>query len=83
MLTTVVLCAPLPWPWHSQGLVALAEALSLASNLQVFLLWGNKFGPSSGRAFLDTLGQSGMRVVTDVKPYEVDGVAQVALMEVD
>lgn len=71
------------------GLVALAESLSLASNLQVFLLWGNNFGPSACRAFLDTLAQlergsgtGGPPLIIDIQPYEVDGVAQVALRDV-
>mmetsp|Transcript_5148 Transcript_5148/g.11205 ORF Transcript_5148/g.11205 Transcript_5148/m.11205 type:complete len:387 (-) Transcript_5148:369-1529(-) len=66
-----------------QGLVALAEALSFATHLQEFLVWGNSFGPAASRAMLDTLSataQQGQALVVDIKPYEVDGRAQVALL---
>lgn len=63
-----------------QGLIALAEALSLSQHLHEFMVWGNAFGPGSSRAFLDTLQQANLsRLQTDVQPYEVDGRAQVAL----
>ncbi|KAL6751782.1 hypothetical protein V8C86DRAFT_2769909 [Haematococcus lacustris] len=67
-----------------QGLVALADALSLAGHLQLLLLWGNVFGPASSRALLEALGSDGHKVeqlVIDVRPYEVDGVAQVAHLD--
>ncbi|KAJ9505332.1 hypothetical protein QJQ45_026712 [Haematococcus lacustris] len=75
-----------------QGLVALADALSLAGHLQLLLLWGNVFGPASSRAFLEALGSDGHKarrlrqglveqLVIDVRPYEVDGVAQVAHLD--
>jgi hypothetical protein len=32
-----------------QGMVALAEALGLASHLQLLLLWGNVFGPVASK----------------------------------
>ena len=73
---------------HPQGLVALAEALSLASHVQSLLLWGNNFGPSSSRAFLESMGGGrsgsggGDAMIVDIRPYEADGRAQVALVEV-
>ena len=73
----------------------MAEALSLASHVTSLLLWGNNFGPSSSRAFLDTLTAAaaggsqgalspsgGAALVIDIKPYEADGRAQVAMLEV-
>lgn len=39
----------------AQGLVALAEALSMSPHLHTLLVWGNVFGPASSRAFSDTL----------------------------
>lgn len=68
--------------YRVQGLSALAEALSLASHIKSLLLWGNSFGPVSSRAFLDTLASmEDSQPVIDIKPYAVDGVAQVALVE--
>ena len=73
----------------------MAEALALASHLQALLLWGNNFGPASSKAFLETLGASaagasgggcgsggGGGLAVDFRPYEADGRAQVALLEV-
>jgi Ran GTPase-activating protein (RanGAP) involved in mRNA processing and transport len=66
-----------------QGLMALAEALSLASHVQSLFLWGNHFGPSSARAFMDTLAATGTGGLSiDLRPYEADGRAQVALLHV-
>ncbi|KAF5838112.1 hypothetical protein DUNSADRAFT_3362 [Dunaliella salina] len=74
-----------------QGLVAVAEALSMSPHIQVLLIWGNVFGPTSSRAFADALaaiensqdraGQE--KLVMDVRPYEVDGRAQLAFVQVD
>jgi hypothetical protein len=63
--------------------MALAEALSLASHVQSLFLWGNHFGPSSARAFMDTLAATGTGGLSiDLRPYEADGRAQVALLHV-
>jgi len=74
-----------------QGLVAVAEALSMSPHIQVLLIWGNVLGPASSRAFADTLaaiehsqdraGQE--KLVIDVHPFEVDGRAQLAFVQVD
>jgi hypothetical protein len=69
-----------------QGMVALADALGLASHLQLLLLWGNVFGPVASKALMDSLGpdvQAGGRLVTDLKPWQVDGTCHVALVQVD
>jgi len=64
------------------GLAALAEALSLASHVTSLRVWGNAFGPAASRAFFDTLAAAGdARPTIDIKPYAVDGVAQVALAD--
>lgn len=66
-----------------QGLVALAEVLPLAAHLQTVLLWGNHMGPVACRALADALEQTNGSLVTDIKPYEVDGRFQVALVDVE
>jgi len=73
-----------------QGLVALAEALGLASHLRLLLLWGNPMGLAASRALHDSLSSlqqgvatAGGKLVTDLTTYEVDGRAQVALLQVD
>jgi len=38
-----------------QGLVALAEALSMSPHVQVLLIWGNVMGPASNKAFVEAL----------------------------
>ena len=87
---TLIFLTPPP-PICPQGLGALAEALALASHLQALLLWGNNFGPASSKAFLETLGAGGAcaggsggggGLAVDFRPYEADGRAQVALLEV-
>ena len=71
----------------------------MASHVTSLLIWGNNFGPSSSRAFLDTLTAAAAAsgggatlplgdavsvggLVIDIKPYEADGRAQVAMLEV-
>jgi len=66
-----------------QGLVALAEVLPLAGHLQSLLLWGNQMGTAACRALADALEQAGGSLVTDIRAYEVDGRAQVALVDVE
>jgi hypothetical protein len=39
-----------------QGLVAIAEALGLASHLRLLMLSGNPYSPAASRALHDTLG---------------------------
>lgn len=62
--------------------MALCEALPLCSNLKVFLLWGNSFGPAACEALHDAQAcpsLSGLRM--DVVTYIVDGEAKVALAD--
>lgn len=61
--------------------MALAEALTQASHVQEFLVWGNPFGPDASRAFYDALQAASPGLITDLTPYQVDGEAMLALKE--
>ena len=65
------------------GLLSLAEALPLSSHLCSLLLWGNTFLPNAAKAFMDSIVAIGEeQLLVDIKPYSVDGRAQVACVEV-
>jgi len=65
------------------GVAALMGALCLPDcALESLLLWGNpglKPGPGA-EAVLEALNSGAVRAVTDLQPFEVDGVAQVAMV---
>uniref|UniRef100_A0A061S5X5 Leucine-rich repeat-containing protein 34 n=1 Tax=Tetraselmis sp. GSL018 TaxID=582737 RepID=A0A061S5X5_9CHLO len=65
------------------GLCAIAHAMQLRPSLSTVLVWGNHFGPAACVAFLETLERGEQEIVTDVEPYIVDGVTQVARVDVD
>jgi hypothetical protein len=68
------------------GLCAIAHAMQLKPNLGTVLVWGNHFGPATYLAFLETLERAEAeqrQIVTDIEPYIVDGITQVAKVEVD
>ncbi|GLC35305.1 hypothetical protein PLESTM_000305700 [Pleodorina starrii] len=65
------------------GLMALAGVLQLVHTLEVFMLWGNNFGPGTCRALADALQHPSLRRLrTDVRPYTVDGEVMLALQDV-
>jgi len=68
------------------GLCAIAHAMQLKPNLGTVLVWGNHFGPAACVAFLETLERAEAeqrQVITDIEPYIVDGITQVAKVEVE
>ncbi|KAG1671609.1 hypothetical protein FOA52_006840 [Chlamydomonas sp. UWO 241] len=67
---------------RNSTIAALDLRANKLSPFASLLLWGNNFGPAASRTFLDTLAAIGDGALTiDIKPYAVDGVAQVALLE--
>ena len=65
------------------GLVSLAEALPLSSHLSSLFVWGNTFLPNASKAFSDSISAIGEgQLLVDIRPYSVDGNAQVACVEV-
>ncbi|EFJ46189.1 hypothetical protein VOLCADRAFT_93368 [Volvox carteri f. nagariensis] len=65
------------------GLMALAGVLQLVHTMELFMVWGNNFGPGACRAMADALSHpAARRLRTDVRPYTVDGEVSLALQEV-
>mmetsp|Transcript_11464 Transcript_11464/g.32528 ORF Transcript_11464/g.32528 Transcript_11464/m.32528 type:complete len:403 (+) Transcript_11464:61-1269(+) len=67
------------------GLCAMAHAMQLKPNLTTILVWGNHFGPAACVAFLETLEraeQEQSQIVIDIEPYIVDGITQVAKVDI-
>eukprot|EP01028_Stygiella_incarcerata_P000512 TRINITY_DN1071_c1_g1_i1.p1 TRINITY_DN1071_c1_g1~~TRINITY_DN1071_c1_g1_i1.p1 ORF type:complete len:427 (-),score=101.09 TRINITY_DN1071_c1_g1_i1:331-1476(-) len=60
------------------GLCLLLDAISTNTGIRFLLLWGNYFGPSSGQLAISMLEARGRDFVCDLRPYIVDGEAQVA-----
>jgi len=68
------------------GLCAIAHAMQLRPSLSTVFVWGNHFGPAACVAFLETLEraeQEQLEVITDVEPYIVDGITQVAKVDIE
>lgn len=68
------------------GLTVLARAVVMAPQLQTMFVWGNSFGNAGSAAFskaIDDMNAGGSGVCSvDVRPYNVDGRAFVALLDV-
>ncbi len=66
-----------------EGLCAIAQALDSNNHLSELLVWGNSFGPDANLLFA-RLFEGRFRyydTVTDLAPYEVDGVVQMCQVE--